>query len=161
MQQYHIGIIPDGNRRWARARNLPDFEGHKRGAIVLKDAVEFFLKKPEVKELSIFCLSEENFKRTNEELAWLNKIYIEGLEDLRKRSLLSDHKIKVNLVSTLPHKLDLSLLAVFKQITSETKIYSGKILNLLVGYTGKSEILKAVQSPLNKIKNLFFQFWLF
>ena len=155
-QQYHIGIIPDGNRRWARERNLPEVEGHKYGSIVLKDAVEFFLRKPKVKELSIYCLSEENFKRTKEELAWLNKIYIEGLQDLRKRPLLRDHKVRVNMISTSPNKLDISLINVFKQINSETKIYSNKILNLLVGYTGKSEILKAMQNPLNKIKNLFF-----
>lgn len=156
MQKLHVGLIPDGNRRWARARNLPDIEGHKYGSIVLKDAVEFFLRKPEIKELSIFCLSEENFKRSKEELDYLNKIYIEGIEDLRKRPLLGDEQVRVNLVSTSMDKLDPSLLSVFKQINSETKVYSDKILNLLVGYTGKTEIIKAMQSPINKIKNLFF-----
>ncbi|KKN43739.1 hypothetical protein LCGC14_0700210 [marine sediment metagenome] len=155
-QQYHIGIIPDGNRRWARERNLSDKEGHKHGSIVVKDAIEWALKKPEIKEVSIYILSEENFNRSKEELKWLNAVYSEGLNDLRHREFIRKLKVRVKMISTKPEKLDSEVKKVFKSLHSETKIYSNKVLNILIGYTGKSEILAAINKPLNKIKNLFF-----
>ena len=156
MPQYHIGIIPDGNRRWARARGLSDQEGHEHGATILKNAIEWAVNKPEIKEISVYVLSEENFKRTKEELAWLNDVYIEGLQDLRQRKIIREQGITINMISTQPQKLTPELLQLFADMHGETKQYGNKLLNILIGYTGKREILRAAAHPLNRIKNLFF-----
>lgn len=153
---YHVGLIPDGNRRWAREHNKPEQEGHKRGSVVLKKAVEYLLQKPEITELSVYILSEENFKRDKQELEWLDKIYIEGLEDLKKREVLHKTRVKVNMITTSKNKLTPSVINVFNNLKTETKIYSNKALNFLIGYTGKNEILSAISHPMNRIKNLFF-----
>ncbi len=153
---YHIGLIPDGNRRWARENNVSEKKGHQQGAKILKKTIEYFLKKEEITELSVYVLSEENFKRSREELNWLNEVYLEGLEDLRQREFIRAEKVKINMVSTTPEKLNLSVKNIFEVIGNETKIYSNKVLNILIGYTGKHEILKAVGHPINRLKNLFF-----
>ena len=60
----HIAIILDGNRRWARAKGLPDNEGHKKGLENIHNLVEWCLDA-DVKILSLYCLSVENLKRSN------------------------------------------------------------------------------------------------
>ena len=103
---YHLGIIPDGNRRWAIERDLPVINGHEQGAKRLKAAVDWALHKPEIKELSVYILSEENFNRSGDELSWLNEVYKKGLEDLLQREFLHKAQCKVNMISTQPQKLD-------------------------------------------------------
>ena len=72
--RYHMGVIPDGNRRWALANNVHPSEGHVRGAQKMELLVNWALRHNDVKELSVYGLSEENFKRNPKELAWLYDI---------------------------------------------------------------------------------------
>lgn len=69
----HVGFIMDGNRRWARKRGLPTLAGHKEGAEALKRIVR---RASEIglKNLSFFCFSIENFKRSEEEVNYLLKM---------------------------------------------------------------------------------------
>lgn len=156
MQKYHLGIIPDGNRRWAVSRNLPPRKGHEMGAEKMEMFLHWAVDKADVSEVSIYALSEENFKRTQEELNWLYGIYYNKLSKLLEDNTIHEKQIKVNLVSTKDEKIPENLKDVFKELVSETKFYGNKVLNVLVGYTGQSEILRAVSSPINRVKNLFF-----
>lgn len=153
---FHIGLIPDGNRRWALLNKKHASEGHYRGAEKMEVFLKWALKQPEIREISVYGLSEENFKRTNEELAWLYDIYLQKLNQLLHEKILHDEKVKVNFVSTNQKDIPGSLIDVFKQVKTETKFYGNKVLNIMVGYTGQTEILQAISSPMNRVKNLFF-----
>ena len=155
--QYHLGVIPDGNRRWAIVNGEHPSKGHYEGSSKMEMLLKWTLRKPDIKELSIYGLSEENFKRSPEELGWLYDIYYKQLNKLLKDKLIHDEQIKVNLVSTKIDKIPGSLRDVFKELTLETKFYGNKVLNILIGYTGQSEILRAINSPMNRVKNLFFR----
>ncbi|MEK6972463.1 MAG: polyprenyl diphosphate synthase [archaeon] len=152
---YHIGLIPDGNRRWASANNKQTSEGHKEGSKKMELFMKWALKKPDIKEVTVYGLSEENFKRSKEELNWLYQIYYEGLSKLLKEKIIHDEQVKVNFVSTQSNKIPSNIKGVLKEMKSETKLYGNKILNILLGYTGQSEILRAVNTPLNRFKNFF------
>ena len=70
----HIGLIPDGNRRWAKEKNLPLFKGHLNG---LKNFIKFCMwcKDRGIKILTVFCFSTENWKRTDKEVNYLMKLF--------------------------------------------------------------------------------------
>ena len=161
MEKFHIGVIPDGNRRWARARNLSDFEGHKQGAKLMFEVIEWFLKKPEIKEISIYAFSEENFKRSIQEKQWLNKVYSQGIIKLFNEKFIYNPKTKIKFITTSKQKIISSglfqeTLHEFQRIERRTENHDEKILNILIGYTGKSEIVRAISKPLSRLKNLFF-----
>ena len=73
--KYHIGLIPDGNRRWARERGLEFWEGHREGAGKTELFIEWFIDHEDISEVTFYGLSEENFKRSAEELEKLYKLY--------------------------------------------------------------------------------------
>ena len=80
----HIAIIMDGNGRWANARDLPRWEGHKEGATRVRPIVEA-CKKKGVKALTIFAFSEQNWGRPEEEITLLM--------ELGKRSIYRRHRM--------------------------------------------------------------------
>ena len=75
----HVGIILDGNGRWAKERGLIRSEGHKAGFETLKKVSKYILKKG-VKVLSVFAFSTENFKRSKEEVDYLMNLFITGFK---------------------------------------------------------------------------------
>ncbi|MAG17897.1 MAG: di-trans,poly-cis-decaprenylcistransferase [Candidatus Diapherotrites archaeon] len=153
---YHIGVIPDGNRRWANKNELHPSEGHKKGAKSMELFVNWAIKNPAINEISIYGLSEENFKRNPKELSNLYDIYYKGLSDLVGSKTIHENKVNVNLISTSTGNVPGNILDVCTELKSETKYYGNKMLNILIGYTGQSEILKSVSSPMNRVKNLLF-----
>ncbi len=153
---YHIGLIPDGNRRWAIERGLDSKIGHRKGAEKIEMTIEWVVKHKEINEFSVYALSEENFKRSKEELENLFNIYYEGLDKLLHSKELHENNVKVNIISTKHDAIPKNLFELCKQIKSETKFYGNKVMNILIGYTGQSEILKSVSSPMNRLKNLVF-----
>lgn len=154
--RYHIGMIPDGNRRWAKEKGLDPWEGHKRGAEKGELFIEWCIDREDISELTVYGLSEENFKRPAKELGKLYELYEEELTRLINNEKLHKERVKVNIISTDIRPISGELLPVFRRLTTETKDYDNKVLNMLIGYTGQSEILSAVSSPLNRVRNLLF-----
>ena len=69
----HLGIIADGNRRWARARNLPTLEGHKKGLDTIEMLVSEFAKT-DLKYLTFYVFSTENWGRSKDEVGYIMKL---------------------------------------------------------------------------------------
>ena len=67
MRRYHIGLIPDGNRRWAREKGLKPWKGHEEGAKKAELFIEWCIDHKEISVLTIYTLSEENFSRPKKE----------------------------------------------------------------------------------------------
>ena len=154
--RYHIGMIPDGNRRWAKEKGLDPWEGHKRGAEKGELFIEWCIDREDISELTVYGLSEENFKRPVKELGKLYELYEEELTRLINNEKLHKERVKVNIVSTDIKPISRELLPVFRRLITETKGYDNKVLNMLIGYTGQSEILSAISSPFNRVRNLLF-----
>ncbi len=154
--RYHIGMIPDGNRRWAREHGLQPWEGHQVGAKKGELFIEWAIDHEYISEITLYGLSEENFKRPSKELEKLYKIYAEQLVALIEKEKVHNQRVKINVISTDIKPLPPNLVRIFRRVKRETKGYDNKVLNMLIGYTGQSEILNAVSSPLNRLKNLLF-----
>lgn len=75
----HIAVIMDGNGRWANARKLPRMVGHERGVAALRNVVEACMRQG-VRYLTVFAFSSENWRRPEEEVSFLMKLFIKALE---------------------------------------------------------------------------------
>lgn len=139
-----IGIIMDGNRRWARAQGLPSFAGHRQGAEKLKEVLEW-TKAQGVKHLTVYAFSTENWKRDKNEVAELMKLLSEYLESDVKE--LSDNA-SVRFLGELdrfPEKLKEDM----NKLIEDSK---GKELTLSIAlsYGGRADILQAANSLIQK-----------
>lgn len=137
----HIGIIPDGNRRWAEERNLSNFEGHKKGYEKLKRAIEWFFSRG-VKIISVFVFSAENWNRAKDEINYLMKLLKEAIEKETERALEKGYKILVSgRIEELPGDLPESC----GKAMEKTKGGSTGVLNLCLNYGGRNEIVDAIK----------------
>ena len=145
----HVGIIIDGNRRWARERNLPTFEGHRQGYEKVKQAPEWFFSRG-VKILSFFVFSTENWNRAQDEVNYLMKLLEQAVEsDLRELAKKNSYQI---LISGRLEELPGDLPAKCLEVVAETKANHGGIINVCLNYGGRAEIVDAVRKLIkNKV----------
>ena len=139
----HVGVIVDGNRRWARSIGLEDPNaGHRRGADKIADFLSW-CDEAGVEVVTLFLLSTDNLSRPEPELVPLLRI-IEGVaEDLSA----PDRRWRLRAVGALG-LLPAETVVVLKQAEEATRDRSGATVNLAVGYGGRREIADAVRSLL-------------
>lgn len=138
----HIAIIMDGNRRWARAHNLPEIKGHEAGADTLEKVVEAAAKIG-VKTLTVYALSTENIKERAKREVWgLFNLMKEGYRTKLKKMM--QNGVKVNVLGEL-HGLPSVIKNIIAQI-KKTYIKNESIeLNIALNYGGKTELLQAIK----------------
>jgi len=140
----HIALIPDGNRRWAEKRGKPIWYGHIQGAKKMEQFARWCLERPEVKTVTIYALSTENLKRSDVELKQLWDIYIKELGKLKYDKEINDKRVKVNIFgnsATWPTGVKQTA----KEVMTATRHYGGSVLNVLIAYGSKFEILNAMK----------------
>ncbi|MDD2203565.1 MAG: polyprenyl diphosphate synthase [Bacilli bacterium] len=140
----HVGIILDGNRRWATERGLAKSEGHLEGAKNLITMVEYIFKKG-VNVLSVFAFSTENFKRSKEEVDYLMKLFIKMFNSQLKRLEESDVKV---IFSGIKNNLSNDVIKAMKVLEENTK-NNKYIFNICLNYGGQSEIVDALKRIVN------------
>lgn len=144
----HIGIILDGNRRWAKQRGLPPMKGHKAGAENLGKIIKFS-KKTGVKILSVYAFSTENWKRSIKEVNFLMNLLLEHFKINLK--LFQKNKIKIvhsGRWSKIPSPIKTAIINTVKK----TKNNDEFIFNVCFNYGGRSEIIDAVKKMYKTIK---------
>lgn len=144
---YHLGIIMDGNRRWAKNNGLPQLEGHRKGFDKVKE-VGRWCKERGVKILSLYAFSTENWKRTEEEVGYLMNLLTESLSE-EPIEELNKEGIKLNVIGQkerLPENLQ-KVIQKAEEITQDNK---EGILNICLSYGGRAEIVEAVKKMIEK-----------
>lgn len=145
----HIAIIMDGNRRWARQKNLDIREGHKKGAETLEKIAKY-CNKIGIKYLTVYAFSTENWKRSSEEVGALMILLQNYLNDFSKRANTENIKIKVlGDISVLSKGMQNSI----NKAIERTKKNTGLTLNIAFNYGGRAEITYALKQIAEKIKN--------
>lgn len=139
----HIGIILDGNRRWASQRSLIPWKGHQEGAEKVRKFMEWCLELG-ISTITLYAFSTENFNRSKEEVDELMKIYEENLKEL----VYSDsiHKNKVNVraigrINLLPERIR----SIIEEVEHATKDYDRFYINFALAYGGRAEIVDAMR----------------
>jgi len=149
MKPEHIGIIIDGNRRWAKKRNLLPIQGHKKGLEIAKDIMIYGQEKG-IGMMTFFIFSTENWKRPKNEINGLMKLIdIFFKKEFKKNKDFLFKKIKIKIIGQRDNLSD-KLKKIIKEVEEKTQENDGMILNLAFNYGGKFEIVHAVQSIINK-----------
>jgi len=145
----HIGIIMDGNGRWAKKRGLPRSAGHRMGAKTLeqitRDAGHLG-----VRYLTVYAFSTENWKRPADEVEALMKLLSEYLDDYKR--LIGDEDIRVRIIGSYDG-LDEEIIDKIKNIEEQTKNNSAITLNIALNYGGRDELVFAARKIAEQVKN--------
>ena len=141
----HIGIIMDGNGRWAKMQNKPRTDGHEEGLKRAKDIAKA-ASDLGIKYITLYVFSTENWKRTQQEVGFLmNLIHTHLIQELE---FYKENQIKVRLLgdkSGLPKNIQKD----FETAEQDTKSFSGLTINLATNYGGKDEIIRGIKKLIN------------
>jgi undecaprenyl diphosphate synthase len=135
----HIGIIMDGNSRWAKVRGLNAVYGHREGAERVRE-VSNYCSKIGVSYLSLFAFSTENWQRPDSEVNALMDLLVDFLESQIEE--INENNIRL-LISGRKNKFSPEVLAALKDAENNTKDNTGLNLILCLDYGGRQEILDA------------------
>ena len=136
----HVGIILDGNGRWAKEKGMKRTAGHLAGYKNLKRISKYILNSG-TKFLSVFAFSTENFNRPIEEVNYLMDLFIEGFN--KDRKFFMKENIKV-VFSGRREKLSQEVLHAMDKMMEETENNTNGVLNICLNYGGRAEIVDAV-----------------
>ena len=145
----HIAIIMDGNRRWAKKRNLPVKLGHKQGAETLKKIVRY-ANNIGIKYITVYAFSTENWKRSKEEVSALMGLLENYLDEFSKEA--DTENIVIRVLGSM-EELSKGLQESIKNTIERTKNNTGTVFNIALNYGGRAEIIKAVKEIANSYKN--------
>lgn len=137
----HIGIIMDGNGRWAKNRFLPRIAGHKEGMNRVVDIVEECCKIG-IKTLTLYAFSTENWKRPEEEVNGLMNILVIYINSQLKRIL--ENNIIFRVVGDYS-KLPSSIVKLLDDSIEKSKDNTGMVLNIALNYGGRAEIISSIK----------------
>ena len=137
----HLGLILDGNRRWAKANGLKTIDGHKKGAEVFKD-VSIAAFESGIKYVSAYVFSTENWSRKQEEVSLIMKLVVKGVE--LHLDEFHNKNIKIVIVGST-NNVPKSVTDAFIRTEQKTANNTGGVLALCFNYGGKLEIIDAVK----------------
>lgn len=143
----HIGVIMDGNGRWAKKRGLPRSAGHQAGADTLKKIVTE-CNKMGIKYITVYAFSTENWKRPKEEVDFLMNLLLNYLKDA-ERTLAGENVV----IRAIGSRKELSEEIQEQIIKTEnfTKDNTGIIMNIAVNYGGREELVNATRDIASKV----------
>lgn len=138
----HVGIIMDGNGRWAQKRGLPRYAGHVAGAQVFK-TIAYYARDIGLKNLTVYAFSTENWSRPEEEVSRIMRVLEEFIDDAL--NTFEKERVRIRFIGdvsvftgTLRQKMD--------HIVEVTKDFSGLTLNIAMNYGGQHEIVHAARN---------------
>ena len=140
----HIAFILDGNGRWAKRRGLPRSLGHKAGFDNLKKHIKF-VQELGIKNLSLYCFSQENWNRPKEEVDYLMNIFSDMIDEFRKDYIGKDIRILISGElddERVPYETRVKA----KKLIEDTKEKTGFVINACINYGGRQEIVRAVNN---------------
>lgn len=143
----HVGIIMDGNRRWAKAHGLPVVEGHRAGASNVRPTIEYAAEMG-IKHVTLFAFSHENWQREKEEVQGLMGVFRKMLSSTDIKELM-ENNVRVNVLgnySEFPEDIVDRIEEIHEESIQNDKITA----HFALGYGGREEILHGIQNLLDQ-----------
>ena len=140
----HIAFILDGNGRWAKRRGLPRSLRHKAGFDNLKKQIKF-VQELGIKNLSLYCFSQENWNRPKEEVDYLMNIFSDMIDEFRKDYIGKDIRILIS-GDLDDERVPYETRVKAKKLIEDTKEKTGFVINACINYGGRQEIVRAVNN---------------
>ncbi|NOY30455.1 MAG: isoprenyl transferase [Planctomycetes bacterium] len=138
----HIAIIMDGNGRWAQQRDLPRVEGHRAGVASVRKVTEECARL-KIEQLTLYCLSSENWKRPQQEIDFLMHLLEQYM--IEERPTIMENNIRVRMIgrrTDIPEQV----LKELDQTVEMSSTNTGMWLNLAINYGARAELVDAVQA---------------
>lgn len=145
----HVGIIMDGNGRWATRQGLKRTDGHYAGYKRLKQTALYILSLG-VKYLSVFAFSTENFGRSSEEVNYLMKLFVKAFKSDKKFFIKNDIKV---VFSGRHEPLSDEVWNVMREIEDSTKDCKKGVFNFCINYGGQAEIVDTCKKICSLVQN--------
>ena len=158
----HVAIIPDGNRRWARKHGLPRLRGHEVGAERMFQTIEHLMNSG-VRFVTVWGFSTDNWKRQEDEISSLFRLVDIWIR--KNADCAQEHKIQLRYIGRL-QELPLNLQEVIQKAVTLTENNDRLVLNLAFNYSGRTEIIDAVnkllaEHPANPVDEKIFSHHLY
>ncbi|MFA5793363.1 MAG: polyprenyl diphosphate synthase, partial [Candidatus Gracilibacteria bacterium] len=143
---HHIAIIPDGNRRWARAKGLLPYEGHREGAKRVHEIAEIGFERG-VKYMTVWGTSADNLKkRSKTEVSFLVKLFEKELKEILNSETLRKNEIRMRVIGRGKEIVKSKVLSkLIEDAERDTAHFHKGNLTILFGYDGKEEMIEAFQ----------------
>lgn len=141
-------FIMDGNRRWAKAQNLPTLEGHKRGYEVMQELVGV-VHKEHIPHMICYAFSTENWNRSDEEVSYLMDLMRQGIEKMKADFSDDERKVNFKIVGE-KQKLPKDLQKAIQELESKDHRNPELTVWVAISYGGRAEIVAAVNKCIEK-----------
>lgn len=137
----HVAIIPDGNRRWAKARKLRPWRGHEQAMENSRGVIDWAYQDPRVDYLTFWGFSTENWNRSEIEIRHLMAIYERFLRDEAAKFIEKQTRfVRTGRTDRIPASLN----ATIARLEQDTVDFDRFVLNFALDYGGKDEIVRAI-----------------
>ena len=146
----HVAIIMDGNGRWAVNRHLPRTAGHAKGVRTVRKVVEY-CRKNGVSHLTLFAFSSENWRRPQDEVSLLMRLFVQALE--REVTQLNQNGVRLRVIGDLS-KFDAKLQSMIDHAQNTTASNDKLHLTIAANYGGRWDILQATRAMLKSSPQL-------
>ncbi|MBO3757767.1 MAG: di-trans,poly-cis-decaprenylcistransferase [Candidatus Brockarchaeota archaeon] len=139
----HIALILDGNRRWSAKQGVDLRTGYLVGAEKLRDVLNWIYDL-KIRVVTIYALSTENFKRSNEEIELLLSLFYEKLLEISSSNEFNKYNVKVKFIGR-KNLLPSNLVKLMEKLERDTQRNNEFVLNIAIGYGGRQEIIDAIK----------------
>ncbi|MFT4304668.1 MAG: polyprenyl diphosphate synthase [Candidatus Woesearchaeota archaeon] len=150
MELKHIGLILDGNRRFSKKLMKEPWKGHEYGAKKIEELLDWSFEL-EIKELTLYCFSIENFNRPKKEFNYLMDLFRKEIPNLLSDKRVNENEIKVNFIGRI-EKFPDDIKENMVNVMEKTKNHNKFILNFAMAYGGRTEIIDAVKKIVDETK---------
>lgn len=145
----HVAIIPDGNRRWAKSKGLPNLEGHRRGF----DTANADIKKSRelgIHTMTLWAFSTENWNRSPEEVNYLMNLFETNIDqNLKEAKKVGSKIVHLGRKDRIPESLRKKI----EKAEEETKDLKNHVLNIALDYGGHDELLRAAKKMIEDVQS--------
>lgn len=148
---HHIGLIVDGNRRFARVKGLASNEGHNAGSQKLEDFLRWCWRL-DIKIVTLYGFSTENHKRADDEVDYLMDLILRKLKQYQVDPVIRQERVKIKVIGQRDN-LSEEMINEIEKTEELTKDHDRFQLNIAVSYGGRAEIVDAVKSIANQIQD--------
>jgi len=146
----HIAIILDGNRRWASQKGLNPWLGHETGAETVDQLLDW-CQKLNVKSITLYAFSTENFRRSKSEIEEIMRLAKENFHEILTDERIHKNKVRVKVIGRV-NLLPESLQQLIMDVEKATQSYDEHFLNIAFAYGGRAEIVDAARKIAEKVQ---------
>jgi tritrans,polycis-undecaprenyl-diphosphate synthase [geranylgeranyl-diphosphate specific] len=147
----HVGVILDGNRRWASTHGFSSSIGHNFGAEKVEELL-YWCMDFGIKILTIYVFSTENFDRQSHEVNEIMNLFRTKLEEALYDNRIEDNEINIKALGRI-HLLPENVLKLVRKVEKKTEFYNRFYLNIAIAYGGRAEIVDATRKIAEKIQS--------